>query len=135
MATIAPSTAGRIEVIESIEQKTLKSSAAINAGTYVRENSSGQWEQALATSAGAAAGARLALRTVVAGEALTAMKRGVVGGFTISQAFNAATYLSDTGTVADAAGTAPVVTGRVRAATANDVTAAHDKVLEVDCPN
>src|SRR5687767_14336950 len=126
MATISPSTAGRIEVVEWGEQKTLPAAAAIVAGTGVREDASGNFVQALATTASNGAGVHIALRTVASGEALTAMKNGVVGGFTVSQAFNSALYLSDTGTVADTAGTVSIQLGRVQAGTANQVADAHD---------
>jgi hypothetical protein len=134
MATIAQATAGVVEVVDSIEQKTLPCAADIVGGTFVRENASGEWVQALATSAANAKGARLALRSAKTGEGLTAMKTGIVGGFTITQAFNVDVFISDTGTVADAAGTASVVIGRVRSATGNQTGAAHDKVLTIDCP-
>jgi hypothetical protein len=110
MATVAPSTAGRIEIVEWGQQETAPAAADITAGTFVRQDTSGNWIQALATSAANAKGSRLALRTVKAGEALTAMKSGVVSGFTISQAYN-------------------VVPG-----TANDAGAAHDKNVRIDCP-
>jgi hypothetical protein len=134
MATIAPSTAGRIDVVEWGEQKTLPAAADITAGTGVREDANGNWVQALATTAPNGAGVHLALRTVKSGEALTGMKSGVVGGFTVSQAYNAAVFLSDTGTVADAAGTVSIQMGRVVAGTGNDLSTAHDKNIRIDCP-
>jgi hypothetical protein len=134
MATLALATADRIEVVEWGEQKTLTAAADITAGTFVREDASGNWVQALATTATNAAGARLALRTVKTGEALTAMKSGTVSGFTVPQAHNASLYISDTGTLADAAGTVSVVVARVRAARANLVATVADKVVTIDCP-
>jgi hypothetical protein len=135
MATIAPSTAGRIDVVEWGVQKTLPAAAAITAGTGVREDvTSGNWVQALSTVASNGAGVHLALRTVASGEALTALKSGVVGGFTVSQAPNSAVFLSDTGTVADAAGTVSIQIGRVVEGTANDLSTAHDKNIRIECP-
>jgi ABC-type enterobactin transport system permease subunit len=134
MATVAPTTAGRIDVVEWGQQETAPAAAAIVAGTFVRQDTSGNWIQALATSAANAKGARLALRTVASGEALTAMKNGVVSGFTISQAYNVDLFLSDTGTLADAAGTSSVVVGRVVPGNANDLSTAHDKNVRIDCP-
>jgi predicted RecA/RadA family phage recombinase len=137
MATVAPTTAGRIDVVEwgdNESQETRPAAADITAGTFVRADTNGNWVLALATTAPNAAGARLALRTVKSGQALTAMRRGVVGGFTVSQAFGAALYLSDTGTLADAAGTVSVQVGRVVAGNANLATAAHDKLVKIDCP-
>jgi hypothetical protein len=134
MATIAPTTAGQIQLVESYEQKTLVCSVDVTAGQWVQETTTGKWIIALADTAPHAAGARLALETKKAGQPLTALKNGIVGGYTISQAYNAAVYLSDTGTSADAAGTVSVVVGRVQAATANAVTASHDKLLRIDAP-
>jgi hypothetical protein len=134
MATISPSTAGRIEVIEPGEQMTLPAAADLTAGTGVKPDTNGAFIQALATSASNGAGVMLALRTVKSGEALTAMKSGVVGGFTISQAYGAAVYLSDTGTVADAAGTSSIQLGRVVPGTANTLDAAHDKNIRLGAP-
>jgi hypothetical protein len=134
MATVAPAATGIVEVVDVIEQETRKSAAAIVGGTFVRQDSSGNWVQATADSAANLKGARLALRTVQAGEALTAMKSGVVSGFTVSQAFNADLFVSDTGTLADAAGTAGGAIARVVAGNANSVDAAHDKNIRVDMP-
>ncbi len=134
MATVALSTAGRLEVIEPGEQETLIANVAITAGWGVQQNSSGRWIVALADTAPHSAGTRIALRTVAAGEPLTAMKSGVIGGFTVSQAFDAPLYLSDTGTIADAAGTVSVAIGRVVPGTANQAGDAHDKNIRIDCP-
>lgn len=135
MATVALTTADRIEVVEWGEQETLPAAADVTAGTFVRQDANGNWVQALADTAPHSAGPRLALRTVKSGEALTAMKSGVVSGYTVTQAFNAALYLSDTGTLADAAGTVSVQVGRVLPGTANQAGSAHDKNVRIDCPN
>lgn len=137
MATVALTTTDQLEVIvppppEDI--KSLTAGADISAGTFVQENTSGNWIQALADTTGHAAGARLALKTVKSGQALDAARTGVFGGFTISQAYNAALFLSDTGTLADAAGTVSVAVGRVRAAAGNVLSGSRDKVIALDCP-
>lgn len=137
MATVAPTTAGVVEVVEWPDnegQKSLPCSVALVGGTFARENASGEWEAALATSAANGAGAHLLLRSGAAGECVTGMRRGVVGGFTVSQAHNAGLFLSDTGTLADAAGTASISVGRVTSGTANLVTAAQDKLIRIDVP-
>jgi hypothetical protein len=135
MATIAPTTAGVVEVLEVIEQSSPKTCAAdIVGGTFVREDTNGNWVQALATTAANGRGCYLALRSAKAGEALTGLKTGKVAGFTISQAYDAQVFLSDTGTVADAAGTVSIVAGRVMSLRANLLTAAADKGLLIDCP-
>ena len=136
MATVAATTTGRVELIDTleVEQTTLLAAVDITAPSFVRANASGKWEVALATSAGAAAGARFAPRSVKAGMPLTAYRKGKFGGFNVTQAFNAPLYLSDTGTLADAAGTASVQVGRVIPGTANPVAQAHDKNVEINCP-
>lgn len=138
MATVAPSTAGRVEIVEwpkAHEQLSARAAAAITAGTFVRLDTSGDWIQALATSTTNSAGVYFAPRSVAAGEALTGMKAGTFGGLTVSQAFNATLYLSDTGTLADAAGTVSVGVGRVISGTANQAGAAHDKLVRIEIPN
>lgn len=137
MATVATTTAGRIEVVKwpsRDEDKTLICAADLTAGTFVREDTNGKWIQALATSAANLKGARLLLRTSKTGEGATAARVGTFGGFTVSQAFNADLFISDTGTLADAAGTAGAAIGRVAAATGNDRASAHDKLVEIDLP-
>jgi hypothetical protein len=138
MATVAPTTAGRVDVVEwpkPHEQLSAVCAADITAGTFVRQTTTGRWIVALATSTTNSAGIYFAPRSAKTGETLTGMKAGVFGGFTVSQAFNASLYLSDTGTLADAAGTTSVVVGRVIHGTANQVADAHDKLVRIECPN
>lgn len=134
MATVAPSTAGVVQVVENGEQDTAVCAAAIVGGTFVKKDTSGNWVQALATSLANAGGVRLALHSAADGEPLTAMKSGVVSGFTVSQAYDATLYLSDTGTLADAAGTVSIIVGRVTAGRSNLLGAAADKLVRLDCP-
>lgn len=137
MATVATTTAGRIEVVEwppAGEEETHVCAADITAGTFVRQNASGKWEQALSTSAAAVLGARLATRTAKTGEALTAIRSGTVAGYTITQAYNASLYVNDTGVLGDAAGTASVIAGRVIAGYAGGRENANDKLLSLDLP-
>lgn len=137
MATVALATAGVLEVVEwpdPPDAQTLRAAADLAAGTFVREDASGNWVQALSTTAPNMLGARLALRTVKTGEALTAIRRGTVSGFTVSQAYNATLYINDTGVLGDAAGTVSQIAGRVVPGTANLVTAAQDKLVAIDLP-
>lgn len=134
MATVAPATAGIVEIVEPGEAYTKPAGADLVGGTFVREDANGNWVQALADTAPHVAGARLLVQSVKAGVAATAFKTGVFGGFTISQAFNATLYISDTGTLADAAGTVSTAVARVDSGTANLVTAAHDKLIVLHCP-
>lgn len=133
MANIAVATANRIEVVESIIQKTLVAAEAILAGAPVRIDTSAKFTNANATTTTENRIYGIATRTVAAGEALTAVRQGVLDGFTISQAYDAVIYLSDTdGRLADAAGTVSTVVGRVVPGTANSIGANPDKLLFVD---
>lgn len=137
MATVALTTAGVLEVVEwpaPNDAQTLRAAADLSAGTFIRQDSSGNWVQALATSAANMKGARLCLATVKTGQAVTGARTGTYAGFTVPQAFNADLFVSDTGTLADAAGTAGAAIGRVVPGTANLVTASQDKLVQIDLP-
>jgi hypothetical protein len=137
MATVANTVAGRIEVVKwptPENELTLLCAADISAGTFVRQDANGKWIQALATSAANLLGARYALRSAKTGEALTAARKCTVGGLTVTQAFNVNLFVSDTGTLADTAGTTSQIAGRVVPGTANDRASAHDKLVEIDLP-
>jgi hypothetical protein len=134
MATVAPTVAGVVQVVEHGDQKTCVAAAALVGGTLVREDTAGNWVQALGTTLANADGAFLLLRTLADGEPGTGMRTGLVGGFTISQAFNATLFISDTGTVADAAGTASMVIGSVSAGRSNLAGVAADKLIRLDIP-
>ncbi|HQY29980.1 MAG TPA: hypothetical protein PK691_01775 [Thermomicrobiales bacterium] len=133
MAAIAVATAGKIHIVESIQQKSLPASEAILAGAPVRIHTDGKWTNSNGTTAGEARVWGIATRSVIAGEAMTAVRRGTLGGFTFSQAYDAPIYLSDTdGTLADVAGTVSTVVGRVVPGTAVTVGTAFDKLLSVE---
>lgn len=117
MANIALATANRIEVVESIEQMTLPAAETIAPGSPVRlDTTTGKFTNANATLAAEARiyGIATGTHSIVAGMPVTAVRRGVLDGYTFTQAYDAAIYLSDTdGTLADAAGTVSTVVGRV----------------------
>lgn len=105
--------------------------AAITAGQVVYMDANGKADLADASAAGTAGARGIALRTVAAGEPVTVLAEGEVEGFTISQAYDAPIYLSDTaGALADAAGTVSVLVGNVSAASDKDLT----KLLYVRFP-
>ena len=133
MALIALTTANKVEVVESIIQLTLPAAEAITAGAPVRIDTSGLFTPSNGTSTTEADTYGIATRTVAAGEALTAIRKGVMDGFTFSQAYSATIYVSDTdGRLGDAAGTTSKVAGKVIPATATTLGTAYDKVLFVD---
>ena len=135
MADIALVTANKIEVVESKIQMTLPAAEAVTAGQAVRlDTSNGKFTLSKATGAAEARIYGLATRTVVAGEALTAIRKGVMDGYALSGLdYDAPIYLSDTdGTLADGVGTVTVEVGRVIPGTATTLGTAYDKMLFVD---
>ncbi len=117
MADIAL-TAARIAVVfpEQAEIYDMIAAVALTKGQAVYQNSSGK---AAVADANAGSGAEdflgIALNAAGAGGAVSILKRGHVAGFTISQAYDAPIYLSDTaGALADApSATNPIPVGRV----------------------
>ena len=133
MAAIPVATAGRIRIVESIEQATEVAGEAILAGAPVRFDTNGNFVNGNGTTATEAAVYGVATSSVAANEALTAVKKGVLDGFTFSQAYGAPIYVSDTdATLADAAGTVSVKVGMVIAAKGQQIGTAADKLLEVN---
>jgi hypothetical protein len=133
MAAIALTTSGRVEVVESIIQMTLPAGEAITAGEAVRIDTTGKFTGANGTTTTENRIYGIATRAAAAGQAVTAVRKGVLDGFTFSQAYDAIIYLSDTdGTLADAAGTVSTIVGRVIPAWGQLVGTAADKLLFVD---
>lgn len=133
MALIALITADRIEVVESNKQLTAVATEAITAGAPVRFHTNGRFTNANGTDATEANLYGIATQTVAAGEALTAIRNGVLDGFTFSQAYGAAIYLSDTdGRLGDAAGTVSLIVGHIVPGTATTTGTNPDKLLSVD---
>lgn len=133
MANIAVATAGRIHIVGVPEcQLTLLAGEAIDAGAPVRINTSGQFVNGNGTDTTENAIYGIATASVASGRALTAVRRGVLDGFTFSQAYNALIYVSDTDArLGDAAGTAAKIVGRVIPGTAS-VAGSYDKLLLVE---
>lgn len=87
---------------------------AITAGQVVYLTSAGTWGLADANASGKHNAAGIALQDAGVGQAVDFLKRGFVAGYTLSQAYAAQLFLSDTaGAMADAAGTTSVAVGRV----------------------
>ena len=136
MADLALTTAGRVEVVESIEQATLPAGEAIVAGAPVRIDTNGKFVNGNGTTSTEAAVYGIATRSAAANEAVTAIKKGVLDGFALgSIAYNTSIYVSDTdATLASAASdaTVDVIVGRVIPAWSQPLGTAADKLLEVD---
>lgn len=133
MANIAIAVANKIEVVEVFIQMTLPAAEAITAGEAVRIDTSGKFTGANGTTTTENRIYGIATKTVPAGMGVTAVRKGVLDGFTFSQAYDAIIYLSDTdGALADAAGTVSTIVGRVIPGTATTLGTAYDKMLFVD---
>jgi hypothetical protein len=106
-----------LDVEVSYEQLTYPAAVAMGEGSVVYIDSNGKFALADASAAGAAARPYgITTRKVAAGEAVTAVAKGVLGGFDFaSQGYGAEIFLSDTdsGKLADAAGTVSVKVGTV----------------------
>lgn len=133
MANLALTTAARVRVVESFEQMTLPCAEAVIAGQAVRiDTTTGKFTLANGSSAGEARIYGIATQSQAAGLAVTAIRRGVLDGYAITQAYDAAIYLSDTdGMLADAAGTVSTVVGRVIPTFGVTLGTAADKLLLV----
>jgi hypothetical protein len=137
MALLALVTAGKVHVVDGVEviQSTKPAGEAIAAGQLVRlDVSTGKFTKANGTSATEGRAYGVAIRTVAAGEPVTAVRRGLLDGFNLdSQAYDKAIFASDTdGTLGDAAGTVSVSVGRVDSVFATTLGTAPDKVLSVE---
>jgi len=139
LASTASNKAGNsnvsLNVEESFEQMTLIAAADLNAGTPVYVDSNGKFAEADASAAGTADVYGITVRKVKAGQAVTAVARGVLSGFDFSaQSFGAQIFLSDTaGKVADAAGTVSKRVGRVIPAHGQPRGSSLAKLLQVQC--
>jgi hypothetical protein len=135
MTDLALVTANRLYLVESLEQMTLPAVEAIVAGQSVRiDTSTGKFTKANGTTAAEKRAYGMALKTVAAGQPVTAVRKGVVDGYDLSGlAYDADVYLSDTdGMPADAAGTVERKIAKVIPAFATTLGTAADKLLRVD---
>lgn len=132
MADIAVATAGKIDIVESIQQKTLVATETIVAGAPVRIHTDGKWTNANGSDTTENDLWGVATNSAIAGLPVTVVRRGTLGGFTFTQAYNAPIYVSNTdGRLGDVAGTASKVVGRVVPGTAV-VGTTYDKLLSVE---
>ena len=137
MADLTLVTANKVEIVESLEQMTLPTDEAVNPGQAARiAAATGRFTKANGTAAGEAGIYGIATGGVanVAGQPVTAIKKGVLDGYDLSGLdYGDPVYLSDTdGALADAAGTVSVVVGRVIPGTSTTLGTAYDKLLLVD---
>lgn len=131
MTAIAVATANRMRIVESIVQATLPAAETILAGAPVRIDSNGKFANGNATTPTEAGIYGIATGSVIAGEVVTAVRQGVLDGYTLAGAYNSAVYLSDTdATLDDAGGTFRV--GTVIPGWSQVVGTAADKLLYVD---
>lgn len=133
MANLALTTAARVRVVESFEQMTLPCAEAVIAGQAVRiDTTTGKFTLANGSSTTENRIYGIATQSQAAGLAVTAIRRGVLDGFALTQAYDAAIYLSDTdGMLGDTAGTVSTVVGRVIPTFGVTLGTAADKLLLV----
>lgn len=122
-------------MVETIERATHPANIAVTAGQWVTlDATTGKWILANATTATAAGVRRAcAVRSCTAGEALTAIYRGIMnmGEAFVAMPFGARVYLSDTaGTSSDTVGTTTVTVGTITVGWASGPNA--DRLLRVD---
>ena len=135
MADLALVTAGQLRVEESLEQDTQPAGVAIAAGQSVRRDATtGRWALADASAAGTADAYGMAVKSVPAGMAVTAIRRGLVDGFDLDdQDYGEEVFLSDTaGALADAAGTVSIRAGEVVPVHTHRLGGTPDKLLRLD---
>jgi hypothetical protein len=98
MASIAVTTAGRIHVVESLEQMTLPAVAAILAGDTVSIDSAGKFVKGDADGSGLLVKIYgIATRSAAANEPVTAVAKGVLSGWTFgSTAYWTSVLAADT---------------------------------------
>lgn len=133
MADIALAQTARVEIVESLEQMTLPAAEAITPGAPVRITGSTftNGNGTTATEAGIY-GIATGDQAVPAGMPITALKRGVLDGFVLTEATQESVFVSDTdGRLADAAGTVSKTVGRIIPGTAA-VLGSSDKLLLVE---
>lgn len=137
MADIDLVTADRVNLVEDFgRQKSLVAASAITAGAPVYITSAGKFAHADGNGSGTTQPWGVALRTVAAGVAVTAVRVGVMDGWDLTAlAFGDPVYMSDTvGRLGTTAGSTSVVIGRVVPATAVSLGTTPDKLIEVDVP-
>jgi hypothetical protein len=132
---LAVTTAGQINVVASWEQLTLNAAEAVVAGAPVRFNgTTGTFANANGSDMTEGKFYGIAMRSAAAGEPVTAIRRGILSGFTFgSIAYWATIYLSDTDArLSHVAGTKAVTVGYVGAGTGPLLGTAPDKLLYLD---
>lgn len=136
MANIALVTDSMGGVVESIQQHTAPALEDIPPRSPIRlDPTTGKFRLGNGLDATEANiyGISSNVVTVKAGFPVTGIRRGVMDGFTFSQSYGAAIYLSDTdGRLADAAGTVSVKVGRVVSAWSQTFGNAADKLLSIE---
>ncbi len=134
MALIALTTANRVEIVRPLQSETFVAAEAITAGAPVRiDTATGKATNANGTLAAEARVWGIATRTVVAGEAVTVVRRGILDGFAFTQAYDAEIFVSDTdGRLGDIAGTVSTRVGRIVPGMATTLGTAYDKLLSVE---
>lgn len=142
---IAVTTAGRVHVVGIPQvQRTLNAAEAIVAGAPVRivpsstgaakfTNANASGTLTTETVSGEAQLYGIATRSVPAGQAVTAIRKGKMSGWTFEQGYGEPVWLSDTDArLSTVAGTVNILVGHIVPTTANVRGDSEDKILEID---
>lgn len=120
-------TAAKVAPLNPLQSEfiTFIAASAITAGQPCYQTSAGKAAPADANAAGLQQVRGIAVNAAAAGQPVDLIVKGLLGGFTISQAYDTRIFVSDTvGALADAAGTMSVPVGRVVGLTDKAITKA-----------
>lgn len=136
MALLTLTTANKVNVGTSgpVTQISGVAAAAITAGAPVLFDANGKWVTASAAAGTTDSVFAIATRTVASGEALTAVRRGLMDGWSNLPAVGSPVFVSNTAaTLADAAGTTSLIVGYVVPNFGVPLGTAADRLLLVEC--
>jgi hypothetical protein len=126
-------TGAAVEVLNPSDAEIMKGVAAVavTQGQTAYQTTSGTWGVGACNTSGKQQIRGIYLNAAGAGQAVSILKRGLVGGYTLAGAYDSAVYGSDTaGALADAAGTVNALVGRVVAMPDRPT---YTKVLYINC--
>lgn len=122
-----------VDVVDSIEQLTLIAAEAMGAGSVVKIDTAGKFAIATGSTSDATTLYGVTTRKVPIGMPVTAVAKGVLGGFDCGAiAYGATVYAADAdSTISDTAGTVSVPVGQIVPGTGTTTGTAYDKLLRV----
>lgn len=135
MADLTLATADKVNVgTLTVVQHTTVAAEDIGAGAPVLFDGNGKWINADANGSGTVGCYGVSTKTVLAGEALTAIRIGLMDGWSNLPAYGAPVYVSNTTSVlSDSAGSTTLTVGFVVPIDATLLGVAYDKAIFVHC--